>query len=299
MGNKFGLTAAMKVDVDFNTTYDDYGGPHSENLLAARACLDESPSLLSDLQCYHGNADVIRNALSNSHDVDLQRESFSALRPNIDTIKKCHLLSIEFSQLVSDMAEELESLQSVKDNITSIQLMSDIFLFAFEFDQLKMLKPEIQNDFSFYRRSLGTAATTNEVIPVSANDANGVSMWLADSLPMMTSLCKALKSHPNMLVHMAHISFGMLARKVPMTVDDKAKLVKLMVVASIMYDRVCNIPGGVFVSQSPINIKKCIRIMKRDGGSNKEQLAQCIKYSTLHYNDGSTPNSIRRELERI
>jgi hypothetical protein len=301
MGNIFGLTAAMKIDVDFNLqTLESYEGEHNEIIQSTTTLLTEARSLLSQLQNYHGNAESIRMALSNSGDADLQRESFSNLCPNIDIIAKFHRLSVEIAQHVTILANELVTIDKVKEHLPFVQLLGNIFLFAFEFDQLKMIKPEIQNDFSFYRRSLDSAATHgNNDIPLPSDEANVVSMWLAVGLPMQGSVSAPLKADSIVLVHMANIAFGMLARKIPVSDDDKIKLVKIMIISVIMYDRVCGVPGGVFTSQSAIKVKRCIQVLKRDGGNNAQQLAQCIKYSTIHYNDNTTPDSIKRDLDRL
>lgn len=297
MGNKLGLSAAMKIDVDFNKleAVDTY----SESVQPTLTMLKEARKLLLDMQNYHGNAESIRVALSNSQDVNLQRESFSNLCPNIDIIAKFHHLSLEISHAVRTLANELVTIENVKANLPLVQLLGDILLFAFEFDQIKMLKPEIQNDFSFYRRSLGSAAMGNGVLPLASDDANVVSMWLASALPMMGSVGNALKEESIVLVHLANIAFGMLARKTCHSDEDKVQLVNIMIISLIMYDRVCGEPGGVFTSHSAIKVKKCIQVMKREGGDRAQQLAQSIKYSTIHYNDNTTPKSIKNDLDRL
>lgn len=208
-------------------------------------------------------------------------------------------MSLEISQAARTLANELVTVENIKVNLPYVQILGDILLFAFEFDQLKMLKPEIQNDFSFYRRSLGSAAIGNGVLPLPSDEANVVSMWLAGALPMMGSVGSALKEESIVLVHMANIAFGMLARKSCESVEDKVQLVNIMIISLIMYDRVCGVPGGVFTSHSAIKAKKCIQVMKREGGNRAQQLAQCIKYSTIHYNDNTTPKSIKNDLDRL
>lgn len=291
----------MKIDVDFdiNGIVVDASEAHADTINSTLTILKEARSLLIQLQNYHGNAESIRVALSNSQDADLQRESFSNLCPNIDIIAKFHRFSVEIAKATTTLANELTTVENVKENLTYVQLLGEILLFSFEFDQLKMMKPEIQNDFSFYRRSLGSAAMGNETLPLPSDEANVVSMWLAVGLPMMGSICNALSAESVVLVHVADIAFGMLARKSIVSEEQKMKLVNLMIISVIMYDRVCGVPGGVFTSNSAIKVKKCIQVMKRDGGSRAQQLAQCLKYSTIHYNDISTPKSIKKDLDRL
>lgn len=289
----------MKVNVHFDfESLKVCEGEAGEDQQQTIEMLKEGRVLLSELRNYHGNAESIRVALSNSGDVDVQRASFTTIRPNIESISKFYRLSADISQYASNLAKILTTANDILNNLPSMTLLGEIVLFCFEFDQEKMAKPEIQNDFSFYRRSLGSAATGDEVLPLPTDDANVVSMWLAQALPMMTAVCNALKDNSIVLAHLANVCYGMLYRK-SYQENDKSRLVQIMIISAIMYDRVSGKPGGIFASNKEIKVKNYIRLLKRDGGSHTQQLGQCMKYSTLHFNDDSTPSSVKRDLDRL
>jgi hypothetical protein len=48
----------------------------------------------------------------------------------------------------------VETLQLITDNQSAIALFANVLHFIYTFDELKMVNPNLQNDFSFYRRSL-------------------------------------------------------------------------------------------------------------------------------------------------
>lgn len=66
--------------------------------------------------------------------------------------------------------------------------IGEVIEFALKFDGIKMMKPAIQNDFSYYRRSMGKREL--DELTVSSEDANTISLFLAASSPMINVLTK-------------------------------------------------------------------------------------------------------------
>lgn len=148
-----------------------------------------------------------------------------------------------------------------------------------------MLKPELQNDFSFYRRSLGNSNLQALPTPVAPQDANAISMWIANNLPMMSSI-KNVSTAP--LALLCNICMHMASTPSP----QQNYILKCMVALVIIYDRTANL--GVFVANSPIKIKKVIKVIKQHGKEDQVTLINSIRFCTLHYNDASTPTSIKQ-----
>ena len=116
-----------------------------------------------------------------------------------------------------------------------------------------MLKPEIQNDFSFYRRSLGSKALSSAKVskpPVSSDMANVISMWLAQNLPM-TSAINGRQTRPNAIASLANACCGMIIRDV--NPEENLKIMNIMVGSTVVYDRISN--EGAFGSNSQIRVK--------------------------------------------
>ena len=114
-----------------------------------------------------------------------------------------------------------------------------------------MLKPEIQNDFSFYRRSLGSRALSHAKVskpPFSSDMANVISMWLAQTLPMTSSI-NGRQTRSNAVSHLVNSCCGMIIRG---TAEDQSKVMNIMVGATVVYDRIST--EGAFNSNSQIRV---------------------------------------------
>lgn len=116
-----------------------------------------------------------------------------------------------------------------------------------------MLKPEIQNDFSFYRRSLGSKALSSANVPrppVSSDLTNVISMWLAQNLPMISSITST-QTRSLAIAHLANICCGMLLRNVCQE-SEIARVMNTMIAATVIYDRIS--PEGAFVNNSQVRV---------------------------------------------
>ncbi len=121
-----------------------------------------------------------------------------------------------------------------------------------------MLKPEIQNDFSYYRRSLGSKALSNTSVsialpPVSSDMANVISMWLAQNLPMTLSI-NGRQTRPGAVAHIANICCGMVVRNRCEREGELSKVMAMMVAATVLYDRIATEAGGAFGNNSLIRV---------------------------------------------
>ncbi|CAG8659731.1 614_t:CDS:2, partial [Scutellospora calospora] len=126
--------------------------------------LRPTETLLDSLRRYEGCGDLIRKAISNPTP-DNEEEAWQAVQPVVAKLKKY----FEYSTSLEDALPELLKTLcegNVRKNIEQYQaltkLLANILDFAFEFDYLKMKTPSIQNDFSYYRRTLSRGKHTNE-----------------------------------------------------------------------------------------------------------------------------------------
>lgn len=73
--------------------------------------------------------------------------------------------------------------------------MAEILSFVLKFDDLKMNKPEIQNDFSYYRRTLSRLKMqdpgSDDSAVVNNEEANRMSLFYAYPTPMLRSVSEA------------------------------------------------------------------------------------------------------------
>ena len=65
--------------------------------------------------------------------------------------------------------------------------LGDLLDFALQFDQAKMTNSSIMNDFSQYRRSI-SKLRDHPMASIKEAEANSISMFIANHIPMTTSL---------------------------------------------------------------------------------------------------------------
>ena len=93
----------------------------------------------------------------------------------------------------------MTSLKHLETQQALVKQFASILDFVLKFDDLKMLNPSIQNDFSYYRRTISrlrspnpNATTEMPAIPeVTAEMANKMSLFYANATPMLRVLSDA------------------------------------------------------------------------------------------------------------
>ncbi|KAJ3389899.1 Protein fam49a [Chytriomyces hyalinus] len=208
--------------------------------------------------------------------------------------------------------------------------MADLLHFVSQFDELKMNNSNLQNDFSFYRRSLqkvrmhgGKNSATGPNMVVDDIMANNMSMFYAQASPMarvIIDCCvyvsnvfkKCPPTQHNSLEHNSQQKSqkGMTNDKILQSLSllsavcynsvrkniVQGKMVeyclRVLVMCVVLYDNICT-SGSVFMRGSRINIPAYVKLIQSTGGPLSNTLMNSIRYSTIHLNDDNTPESIR------
>eukprot|EP00485_Elphidium_margaritaceum_P013968 CAMPEP_0202730366 /NCGR_PEP_ID=MMETSP1385-20130828/186602_1 /ASSEMBLY_ACC=CAM_ASM_000861 /TAXON_ID=933848 /ORGANISM="Elphidium margaritaceum" /LENGTH=351 /DNA_ID=CAMNT_0049396639 /DNA_START=27 /DNA_END=1082 /DNA_ORIENTATION=- len=175
------------------------------------------------------------------------------------------------------------------------------------FDQKKMRCPQIQNDFSFYKRNLGKRheAWLNDLQwSVSNEKAGFISMFLAHALPLQKEVATQLASNAQCLKVLAifcNACYDLL--KENKFKDDAASqqlALRAMTAAFVIYDH--GNEAGAFQRSSLTKAAKIVAMIATEYVSlygNKEHtdaLGNMIKYGTIHFNDAQTPMNIKNML---
>jgi len=199
-----------------------------------------------------------------------------------------------------------------KDSLANQQALAkqlaDVFDFVLRFDDAKMVNPAIQNDFSYYRRTLNRMKLSKKDLNIKIRDelANRMSLFFAYPTPMMKVLsettAKFLSSDSSVprdnvtsaLATMSNVCHDMVFKKKFEADGTNMFCLRAMTGAIILFDHLS--PQGAFAKKSPINIKGSINVLKSYSVSPTDGLLNALRFTTIHLNDPETPNSIKQLL---
>lgn len=149
--------------------------------------------------------------------------------------------------------------------------LADVLDFVLQFDDAKMINPGIQNDFSYYRRSLARLLLNKETaedIVVKDELANRMSLFFASPTPMMkvltdctTAFVEEQGAQHNVtrdsvtigLSLMANVCFEMVAKHKFTSVQTNMFCLRCMTGSIILVDHLSRL--GAFHKKSLINVR--------------------------------------------
>ncbi|KAI8870665.1 DUF1394-domain-containing protein [Ramicandelaber brevisporus] len=335
----------------------------SEQALVARLenLVSQGPMLLSALRAYRGSQEPIKNALQ-FPTPDNEEAAWASLAPAVQNLLHFYEYSRAIEQALPELMQELcvppansnslydaQSVYSAsaangaggENGIGSagggmasvimghqalVKQFADILSFAFEFDELKMTAPSIQNDFAFYKRTAHRMAKSHNeqvrrsVIP--GDVTNRMSLFFAYHNPMFRVVIDAVTQFVNSLQprrdigSQANVNSTAIGSNVLEVSESIAVLcagcynalnkrsladvatmqfcLRVMVSCAVLYDNIH--PVGIFVKDSPINIPNIVRTVLTNGSTQRDTLLNALRFSTKHLNDASTPRRTKELL---
>ena len=69
---------------------------------------------------------------------------------------------------------------------------------------------------------------------------------------------------------------------------------RVMVASIVLFDHLDE--NGAFMKDSQINIKNAVKVIEASGGDHKTNLLNALRYNSKHFNDESTPRSVKNIL---
>ncbi|XP_067862472.1 CYFIP-related Rac1 interactor B-like [Heptranchias perlo] len=180
---------------------------------------------------------------------------------------------------------------------------------------VQMTNPAIQNDFSYYRRTMSRIRINNLTLDtendVNNEMANRMSLFYAEPTPMLKTLSDAttkfvsqnkmlpVEDTTDCLSTMASVCQVMLESPEYRTRFTNTQTflfcMRVMVGVIILYDHVH--PVGAFAKSSKIDMKGCIKILKEQPPASAEGLLNALRYTTRHLNDDTTSKQLRSMLQ--
>jgi len=274
------------------------------------AVLDKGPIILDKLLKYEGCEEFIRKAIT-TPGPETEEAAWNAVLPAVDQLQEFYDFSLELEACFPKLLVALCK-NDPKDSLANQQALAkqlaDVFDFVLRFDDAKMVNPAIQNDFSYYRRTLNRMKLAKKDMNIKIRDelANRMSLFFAYPTPMMKVLSdttvKFLSSDTTVprenvtsaLATIANVCQDMVFKKKFEADTSNMFCLRAMTGGIILFDHLH--PQGAFTKKSPINVKGCINVLKGYTGSPTDGLLNALRFTTVHLNDPETPNSIKQLL---
>lgn len=292
-------------------------------------------NLLKDLEAYTGSGAAIKKAFENAT-VENEKYAWKCVAPRALKLKECfdmsHKLASVGPKIFTKICTQSQSTGGVVELLEFHQALVKQFAKVVDYvmflDNLKMSKPEINNDFSFFRR-LRMKMTKIDITPEVATDNNQfvfddkvsqqandlasemkliniMTEMFAKPTPFLSTFTQALSKFvkdseqivaertPQMLGTMATVCQKMLdnqeLRSKMKNITTEPFIVRVVVGLVILYDHVD--PKGVFVKSSKVDVKGIVKLICEFPDCDK--LLDAIRYTTVHLNDECTPKDVKK-----
>lgn len=133
-------------------------------------------------------------------------------------------MKVLLEELCSESMKPLEHLETQQALVKQFACVVDYVL---KFDDMKMLNPSIQNDFSYYRRTISRLRSPNPAVnsknsqiaaasDLSSELANKMSLFYANPNPMLRVLSEAtrnfVKANPHLPIENITETLGTMAK---------------------------------------------------------------------------------------
>jgi len=253
---------------------------------------------------YRDCAVQIKRALSDPTSEN-DRNAWDAVKVAATSIKKFYQLSKSiddiFPGILKDLAADDEkSLNTQKQALC--KRFAQILDFTLKFDETKILKPGLMNDLSYYRRSLVKHSDEAKDI-IRDDEASFIQLFIAQPSPIMYALAKTTSKELQntssaqvlqVLATMANVCLY-LAKSKKYSETNTMLCLRAMVGCIVLFDHVSK--DGAFVSPG-INTKQAVMLVVKEY-PQCHSLVSALKFTTIHYQDESTPSSVKTLLDSI
>jgi len=311
----------------------------------AEEFLAESATILAKLRDYRGATKEIREAIGQPTP-ESESVAWETLLPLVGKLRSFHKFSERMDVVVPNILRVICSVQSNEENANMsldiaeqldshqalVKQLAKILEFVLKFDECKMGTPAVQNDFSYYRRSVQRSRNSSTArVSLSRNgsresadaaaaediptyETNAMSLFFAHATPMLNALSLVVTKHVKSETNSAEFSsnttsmLSMMSRVCQRMLDTEelrqrikfeeteALLLRVMTATVILYDHVH--PSGAFVKGSGVDVKGCVKVLREAGDKTQsESLLNALRYTTKNLNSDATPRNIRSLLE--
>lgn len=261
--------------------------------------LQSKAEVLQLIENYKGCQDLARAAMA-TPSPETEKAAFEGLLGAVDSISRFFQYSKSLEQIFPRLLKKLG--EGIQGNVVKLEAkqalarqLGEIFDFALNFDRVRMLRPNLSNDFSYYRRLL-PKFNKHPQIRVKDDEASGMALFTAEHIPMTAALSKAgakaqseSDSVSAVLSSMANSCMLILKKNAFQRPETGIFVARAMTGAIVVFDHVDAL--GAFSKRGPIAIKQCINVLKKDF-PKETSLLNAIRYSTKSFREA--PDDIQK-----
>jgi len=302
-----GKSSGKAVNLDFEEKMPNEG-KESEIFEKVKPLLDRTGEILEQLKTYSGCAEFIKLAVRNpSTENDIA--AWNAVVPAVNMLKDFFDYYSAFKdglvQLLEYATRENDPHEILQESLGVTRLIVSMLDFIIKFDELKMGKASIQNDFSFYRRSMnrmkrGAVELNVSSPPVNDEVANRMSLFFAYPNPFTKALIDELSRNKSIPREQLTSVFANVANACKENANKNESneaarkeknfvLFRSMVAAIMFYDYTS--VTGVFAKKSEVDVEGCIQALRKYQNDSTD-LLNTIRYGTKTFNNDTTPRKI-------
>ncbi|KAJ2452332.1 hypothetical protein EV183_003011 [Coemansia sp. RSA 2336] len=234
--------------------------------------------LLERVSAYQDGSNEVRTAISQPTPEN-EEAAWRKIGPSVMLLKECFELAQEIESMIPDLLDELCNHAIDGDpgrnqkNRGLARLLADIMQNAFAFDALKASIPAIQNDFSYYRRTLSRIAKSQNAeiagYTIPHDVSNQMSLFYAYYNPMVKTVVDSATQFAkdsgdeqavlDCLSALATGSFNAVKQGRADSPKSERMCVLVLVTCCVLYDWVS--PQGVGSPQSGIDAKAALDLI--------------------------------------
>jgi len=241
---------------------------------------------------YQGCTELIKAAISTPTEEN-KAACWKLLVPNVILLNNfyAHAKEIEhfFPRLLTALCSG-DSTAAFNQQQSLVKQLAKFIDFAMAYDDLKMTCPAINNDFSYFRRTMSgqRANGKTEPSPITDEIANSLSLFYANPTPMLNVLkiCVQAQEHErnNIIVGlslMANICYNIVEYRRGNDVETLLYCLRAAVGSTILVDSIFE--PGIFhpkAKKTPIVAKYVVVIVKNFHETDVTSLVNSLRYST-------------------
>lgn len=274
--------------------------------------LSQTQRFLERIGSYEDKNAIIGPIVATPSD-DSSQIIVDTLYNSVRIITECYDFSVIFSKGVVEILKFLiaqfqsnNSLRILESFQASLNALAEAFQFSIKFDEIKMQKPKLMNDLSFFKRALGKGVIPKDQpnfdTPTFLQESSSFGVFYAQGCPMTSSLCDAcIKQFPDDDPKPS-IVFGYLTDLCTSSYlhgTGNSEVVKLKILHALtdlilITDHISKF--GVFIQKSPIRIIDATKVLT-EHQPKQQGLINLVKYSSKHFNDPTTLPEIKLKIK--